>query len=156
PESLPVRRKWLPRSRDASDELKNLHRPSAWLITTDGHEGYDLSHLRNFEKVASTTAKACASCFFNPKLTSVLYLQVPELWDESGDTYVCLHPRTDGQKPSFKVNSSLLASSPSLTLLAHGNLYSTTFNNALSDGAAQDLFLEVPAAPKTDQLDMES
>ncbi|KAI9860906.1 MAG: hypothetical protein M1813_005585 [Trichoglossum hirsutum] len=130
PDSSSIRRKWLPRSRNASDELKNLHRPLAWIITREGSEGYDLSHLKNFEKV-------------------------PELWDESGDTYVCLHPRTDGQKPSFKVNSSLLASSPSLTLLAHGNLYSNTHDNAPSGGAAQDLFLEVPPAPKTDPSDVE-
>jgi hypothetical protein len=65
PDSSSIRRKWLPRSRNASDELKNLHRPSAWIITREGSEGYDLSHLKNFEKVVLTTTKTCASCFFN-------------------------------------------------------------------------------------------
>ncbi|KAH0547837.1 hypothetical protein FGG08_000094 [Glutinoglossum americanum] len=127
----PTRRKWLPRSRNASEDLKNVHRSSAWLITREGYVDYDLSNLKSSGKVL-------------------------ELWDESGDTYVYLHPRTDGPNPSFKVSSSLLASSSSLTLLAHGGLYSNPYNRLSSEVVAQELFLEVPLALKTDPSDKES
>ncbi|KAJ5147035.1 hypothetical protein N7526_000387 [Penicillium atrosanguineum] len=46
--------------------------------------------------------------------------QVPELWNEEGDTYVYLFPHNTGRSASFKVDSTVFAESPSLTFLARG------------------------------------
>lgn len=54
--------------------------------------------------------------------------KVPELWDNEGDTFVYLFPRTSNKGPSFRIDSSVYASSQLLTRLVHGSLY--------SDGAA--------------------
>jgi len=48
--------------------------------------------------------------------------RVPELWDERGDTYVYLFPRASERGPSFKVRSSIFASSALLTELAYGKV----------------------------------
>lgn len=50
--------------------------------------------------------------------------QVPELWDETGDTFVYLFPRTSNKGPSFRIDSSVYAASQLLTRLVHGTLYS--------------------------------
>ncbi|KAF2726060.1 hypothetical protein K431DRAFT_280090 [Polychaeton citri CBS 116435] len=50
---------------------------------------------------------------------------LPELWDQNnGNCLVYLFPKTSGKGPSFKVDSAILASSPLLTRLAFGELYS--------------------------------
>ena len=49
-------------------------------------------------------------------LTSLVGAQhVSELWDEEGDCLVYLFPRTSGKGPSFRIDSSLLASSKMLS-----------------------------------------
>lgn len=50
---------------------------------------------------------------------------MPELWDDQGDTFVYLFPQNTGKAPSFKVDSSIFAASPSLTYLAQGSDPST-------------------------------
>jgi len=50
--------------------------------------------------------------------------KVPELWDEQGDTFVYLFPRTSNKGPSFRIDSSVYAASQTLTRLVHGTLYS--------------------------------
>lgn len=50
--------------------------------------------------------------------------QVPELWDDAGDTFVYLFPRTSGKGPSFRIDSNVYAASQLLTQLVHGTLYS--------------------------------
>jgi hypothetical protein len=49
---------------------------------------------------------------------------VPELWDDAGDTYIYLFPRTSNKGPSFRIDSSVYAASQLLTRLVHGSLYS--------------------------------
>lgn len=49
---------------------------------------------------------------------------MPELWDDQGDTFVYLFPRTSGRGPSFRIDSSVYAASQLLTRLVHGTLYS--------------------------------
>lgn len=49
---------------------------------------------------------------------------MPELWDDQGDTFVYLFPRTSGKGPSFRIDSSVYAASQLLTRLVHGSLYS--------------------------------
>lgn len=51
---------------------------------------------------------------------------VAELWDETGDTLVHLFPQAAGKGPSFRVHSSIFASSITLTQLAHGNVHTQT------------------------------
>ncbi|KAL1643840.1 hypothetical protein SLS61_009068 [Didymella pomorum] len=73
--------------------------PLAWIIGHKGKVPYSLTMLLNGEKV-------------------------PELWDDQGDTFVYLFPRTSGKGPSFKIDSSVYAASQLLTRLVHGSLYS--------------------------------
>jgi hypothetical protein len=47
--------------------------------------------------------------------------KIPELWNEQGDTFVYLFPQNTGRPPSFKVDSTVFAESPSLTYLARGH-----------------------------------
>ncbi|KAF4304802.1 hypothetical protein GTA08_BOTSDO08187 [Botryosphaeria dothidea] len=80
--------------------------PQAWIVGHEGKPDYPVSLLQNAERV-------------------------PELWDEQGDTYVYLYPRTSGKGPCFKVDSTIYASSTVLTQLAYGGIYS---NPAIMNG----------------------
>lgn len=73
--------------------------PQAWIVGHDGKPEYNIAMLQNAEKA-------------------------PELWDEQGDTYVYLYPPTSGRGPSFKIDSTIYASSTVLTQLAYGGIYS--------------------------------
>src|SRR4051812_23479880 len=46
--------------------------------------------------------------------------QIPELWNEQGDTFVYLYPQNAGRPASFKVDSTVFVASPSLNYLARG------------------------------------
>ncbi|KAF2271854.1 uncharacterized protein EI97DRAFT_387025 [Westerdykella ornata] len=83
----------------SSDERLQERGPLAWIVGHQGKLPYDLTLLLNGEKV-------------------------PELWDEEGDTLLYLFPRMAGKGPSFRVDSSLYASSQYMTRLVHGRLYS--------------------------------
>ncbi|KAH2314485.1 hypothetical protein LV164_005879 [Aspergillus fumigatus] len=94
------RRSWIPgRARassvDARPQNTTSQMPSAWIAGLDQKILYDVGRLVRGE-------------------------QVPELWNESGDTYVYLFPQNTGRSPSFKVHSTIFAESPSLTFLARG------------------------------------
>lgn len=84
--------------------------PMAWVIGHRGKVPYNLTMLLNGE-------------------------QVTELWDDEGDTLVYLFPRTSGQGPSFRIDSSLYADSRYMTRLIHGGLYSDQHDgsNSVSD-----------------------
>lgn len=80
---------------------------------------------------------------------------MPELWNsEDGNCLVYLFPRTSGKAASFKVDSSVFGSSPTLTKLAFGDIYS---NEGLAaggdrrqiplDGRAAQLSLNDPSTP---------
>lgn len=73
--------------------------PLAWIVGHKGKVPYNLAMLLGGEKV-------------------------PELWDEQGDTLVYLFPRTSNKGPSFRIDSSVYATSRLLTQLVHGSLYS--------------------------------
>ncbi|KAL1598707.1 hypothetical protein SLS60_007847 [Paraconiothyrium brasiliense] len=73
--------------------------PLAWVVGHKGKVEYSLTMLLNGERV-------------------------PELWDEAGDTLVYLFPRTSDKGPSFRIDSSVYASSQYMTRLLHGQLYS--------------------------------
>ena len=69
--------------------------PNAWIAGLDQKLPYDLGPLSKGE-------------------------QISELWNEQGDTFVYLFPENTGRPASFKVDSSVFASSPTLTYLARG------------------------------------
>ena len=46
------------------------------------------------------------------------------MWDDAGDTFVYLFPRTSNKGASFRIDSSVYAASQLLTRLVHGSLYS--------------------------------
>lgn len=98
------RRSWIPGRTRASSvdtrvppipQLTGESAPSAWIAGLDQKIAYDLSPLARGE-------------------------QIPELWNDAGDTYVYLFPQNTGRPPSFKVHSTVFAESPSLTFLARG------------------------------------
>ncbi|KAA8651643.1 hypothetical protein EYZ11_003910 [Aspergillus tanneri] len=94
------RRSWLPgRARASSVDTRpsaNSQLPSAWIAGLDQKILYDLGPLARGE-------------------------QVPELWNENGDTYVYLFPQNTGRPASFKVHSNVFAESPALNFLARGS-----------------------------------
>ena len=95
---LSKRRSWLPgRSRPESHDGGGAM-PRAWLVEPGQQENikYDLSPLANIQRV-------------------------PELWDDSGDTFIYLHNREHSAEPSFKISSAAFSASRKLSSLAHGN-----------------------------------
>lgn len=94
------RRSWLPTSRNASQAyIPDTQAPRAWIAGHAAKNPYRLTPLIQAQKVS-------------------------ELWDEEGDTLVFLFPKASGKGASFKVNSSLYGSSPTLTHIAAANLHS--------------------------------
>lgn len=81
------RKSWFGRSKSSEREERG---PSAWVVGHPEKRPYDLTVL------------TCAK-------------HVPELWDDSADCVVYLFPRTSGRGPSFRIASSLLASSKLLS-----------------------------------------
>jgi len=77
-----------------------------------------------------------------------------ELWDANdGNCFVYLYPRNSGKGPSFKIDSVVFASSPMLTKLAFGEVYSQTGvvaedrRNMPLDARVPRLALNDPATP---------
>ncbi|KAG6072668.1 hypothetical protein E4U33_003183 [Claviceps sp. LM78 group G4] len=78
------RRSWLPgsgaavRSRSSSVEVGQQHIREAWIMSDGAQPEYNPVLLKNAEKV-------------------------PELWNDNGNVYVYLYPRSAGCGPSFKI-----------------------------------------------------
>ncbi|KAK5128903.1 hypothetical protein LTR85_000236 [Meristemomyces frigidus] len=77
---------------------------------------------------------------------------LPELWDdEDGNCYIYLFPRSSGKGASFRVDSSVFASSPVLTRLAFGDVYSQNPNadrrQMPLDARTQALSMNDPSTP---------
>ncbi|KAH8708442.1 hypothetical protein GQ44DRAFT_691027 [Phaeosphaeriaceae sp. PMI808] len=100
------------------EEVNGVHNsPLAWIVGHKGKVPYNLAMLLTGEKV-------------------------PELWDEAGDTFVYLFPRTSNKGPSFRIDSSVYGASHLLTRLVHGSLYSepgTATPQELSDRSSRRL-----------------
>ncbi|PWY64052.1 choriogenin Hminor [Aspergillus heteromorphus CBS 117.55] len=92
------RRSWMPgraRASSVDPRANNAASPSAWIAGLEQKIMYDLEPLARGE-------------------------QIPELWNESGDTYVYLFPHNTGRPASFKVHRTVFVESPSLRDLAMG------------------------------------
>ncbi|KAK3725365.1 hypothetical protein LTR37_000335 [Vermiconidia calcicola] len=82
--------------------------------------------------------------------TLVNGLPMQEMWDDAdGNCFVYLFPRNSGKGPSLKVDSAIFASSPVLTKLAFGDLYS---NNAIQSGG--DRRQQMPLDARTQELSL--
>ncbi|KAF2642101.1 hypothetical protein P280DRAFT_468550 [Massarina eburnea CBS 473.64] len=92
-------------SEDSVAEAGAGEPPLAWVVGHSGKVSYNLTMLLNGEVV-------------------------PELWDDQGDTFVYLYPRTSTKGPSFRIDSSAYASSQFMTRLVHGRLYSESASGA--------------------------
>ncbi|KAL9099478.1 MAG: hypothetical protein Q9163_005029 [Psora crenata] len=92
------RRTWMPgRSVQVPENGHDAAQSAqAWIITPEEKIHYDLTPLLEFKPV-------------------------PELWGEGFDTLIYLHDRASGLGPSFRVDSTLFASSRKLVEAAHGN-----------------------------------
>ena len=90
------RRSWFGKSGLKKD---NERGPAAWVIGHHDKPPFDLAALMQGQPV-------------------------PEIWDEDGDCLVYLFPRITRKGPSFRIDSSVFASSPVLTKMAFGDLYS--------------------------------
>lgn len=84
--------------------------------------------------------------------------KIPELWNEQGDTYVYLFPESTGRPPSFKVDSTIFAASPTLTFLARGNdskvdnLERQARSISLGSQVASPVTPVTPVSPSQDNL----
>ncbi|MCJ1247090.1 hypothetical protein MMC30_004301 [Trapelia coarctata] len=94
---LTKKRSWMPgRSHNRSESEASIG-PSqqAWVVTPHGQEPYDISYLLKAQPV-------------------------PDLWDASGNTLIHLFPQEAGLGASFRLDSTLVASSRVLSNLIHG------------------------------------
>ncbi|KAL1962382.1 hypothetical protein VTN77DRAFT_9721 [Rasamsonia byssochlamydoides] len=93
---LSKRKSWMPgKLRSPSSMDVRVHEYEAWVAGLDQKIPYDLGPLSRGEVIT-------------------------ELWNEQGDTFVYLFPQATRRPPSFKVDSTIFADSPSLTYLARG------------------------------------
>ncbi|KAL8652382.1 MAG: hypothetical protein Q9226_004297 [Calogaya cf. arnoldii] len=120
-QKLSKRRSWLPGISRPTSQVGEVQLPKAWLIAPSSSDKtpYDVSALANSEKV-------------------------PELWNESGDVIIYLHPKDVYRGPSFRVESSVFAASRKLTAMARGKLnYALPMTNTLEDQMRQ-ITLQLP------------
>ncbi|KAK3395839.1 hypothetical protein B0T20DRAFT_395699 [Sordaria brevicollis] len=103
-----ARRSWFGGRSRSNSEVNKGDSNAAWIVAPDSKADYSTANLLNGEKV-------------------------PELWNESGNLFVYLHPPTSGRGPSFKVHDYLVSSSQLLLSEITG------FNNPRKASAAGSL-----------------
>ncbi|KAL8996502.1 MAG: hypothetical protein Q9169_004011 [Polycauliona sp. 2 TL-2023] len=120
-QKLAKRRSWLPGKSRPTSQMGDVQLPKAWLIAPSGQHKtpYDVSALVNFEKV-------------------------PELWDESGNVTIFLHPKEAYRGPSFRVESSVFAASRKLTLMAQGRVDTRLPTANTLETQTQQMTLQLP------------
>ncbi|KAH8591283.1 hypothetical protein B0O99DRAFT_519751, partial [Bisporella sp. PMI_857] len=129
PDTSTIRKRasWLPgmgpksRTRSSSPDITSTQGVAAWINGIDGKKEYKLNHL-HFDKV-------------------------PELWDnEQGNVLVYLFPRDSGRDATFKIRSSVLASSRLLKALVQDDLDTggDTRSSLRTEKSSEDLELYLP------------
>ncbi|KAL8689297.1 MAG: hypothetical protein Q9224_004670, partial [Gallowayella concinna] len=120
-QKITKRRSWLPSKSRPVSQAGEVQLPKAWIIAPSNLDKtpYDVSALVNFQKV-------------------------PELWNESGDVTIFLHPKEAYRGPSFRLESSVFAASRKLTSMARGRA-----NNVLPivrtlEDQTQQMTLQLP------------
>ncbi|KAG5984031.1 hypothetical protein E4U55_006260 [Claviceps digitariae] len=113
-----LHRSWLSgggaRSRSASVDVSRQHTSEAWVMSDDAQPEYNPTFLRNAEKV-------------------------PELWNENGNVYVYLYPRTAGCGPSFKVPEFVVGTSYVFNELIYVEGHSPVTDRMTSFGGRDNL-----------------
>ncbi|KAK4151670.1 hypothetical protein C8A00DRAFT_45163 [Chaetomidium leptoderma] len=100
------RRSWFPGGRSrASSDVSKPTTPGAWIMSPDNQVDYNPALLVNGEKV-------------------------PELWSETGNVYVYLHPKESNRGPCFKVADYIFSPSAVLVELLVTEMMATTSHNA--------------------------
>ncbi|KAF4550723.1 Hypothetical protein D9617_16g015120 [Elsinoe fawcettii] len=89
---------WFGKSKDKKDVER---RPGAWIVAPGhpGRIGYDVATLEAGQPVR-------------------------ELWDDAGNCFIHLFPKSSNKGPSFRIDSAVFSSSPKLTKKAFGKIYS--------------------------------
>ncbi|KAL8726218.1 MAG: hypothetical protein Q9166_006843 [cf. Caloplaca sp. 2 TL-2023] len=120
-QKITKRRSWLPTKSRPVSQVEDVQLPKAWILAPSSLDKtpYDVSALANFQKV-------------------------PELWNESGDVTVYLHPKEAYRGPSFRVESSVFAASRRLTSMARGNVNYTFPMTKTHEEPAQQMTLQLP------------
>ena len=111
---LSKKKSWLPgklHGRTASGSIIDPG-PLAWIISPVAKTIYDISYLANGQVNRPALRK---------RILMLTEKQVPELWDDRGDTFVHLFSKDASEGPSFRINSSLIASSKTLTSFMRGD-----------------------------------
>ncbi|CCF42301.1 choriogenin Hminor [Colletotrichum higginsianum] len=112
-----LRRSWLPgggRSRSNSQDVTAASNSSqAWVLSPDTPGEYNTSFLLNAEKV-------------------------PELWNENGNVYVYLQPRSSNAGPSFKVPSFSIINSVIFNELIQAEMASPTSRSRAKSFGGRD------------------
>ncbi|EGO51872.1 hypothetical protein NEUTE1DRAFT_125490 [Neurospora tetrasperma FGSC 2508] len=80
------RRSWFGGRSGSNSAANKGDSNAAWIVAPDSKAEYSTANLLNGDKV-------------------------PELWNESGNLFIYLHPPTSGRGPSFKVHDYLVSSS---------------------------------------------
>jgi len=116
-----LRRSWLPggggsrsNSQDVTAANKNFQ---SWVLSPDTPGEYNTSFLLNAEKV-------------------------PELWNENGNVYVYLQPRSSNSGPSFKVPGFSIINSVIFNELIQAEMASTGRSRARSFGGRDSLSVD--------------
>ena len=121
-------RGWL-RSRSRSRSRSNIKAgPTAWIVGLEKRVEYNVTPMLNADKVRSIDHISVHVFSHFWRMKSLDEIQVPELWNPEGDTFIYLYPKNSGCKPSFRIESSVYSSSALLTRLAHGSLYTNPAN----------------------------
>ncbi|KAI9792473.1 MAG: hypothetical protein M1833_001086 [Piccolia ochrophora] len=137
------RRSWRVRSRaNSAADPEQVHQFGFWIPLSDGKIPYDATPLLTGQRVSPLRPVP------QPDTDRI---QVSDVWNEEGDTFVHLFPNNANKGPSFKVDSSVFSSSSTLNFLANGGY--TNRRHASLDDATRGLFLNVPASPPMDPLD---
>ncbi|KAL8858137.1 MAG: hypothetical protein Q9178_005314 [Gyalolechia marmorata] len=120
-QKLAKRRSWLPGKSRPTSQIGDVQLPKAWVIAPSNLEKtpYDVSALAKFEKVS-------------------------ELWNETGDVVVFLHPKEAYRGPSFRVESSVFAASRKLTSMARGRVNYNCLTPTTLEDQTQQMSLQLP------------
>ena len=140
PRATDQRRRWRSRSRGDSTDAPRLG-PPHWICTDGQRDAYDVSALVGAQKVCHHPRRST--------LHDLIVRQISELWDDHGDTLVYLvaqgrRPAT----PSFRVHSSLYASSLRLISLADDGQSGAPRRHVSPERATNHLRLTAAESPR--------
>ncbi|KAL8804902.1 MAG: hypothetical protein Q9182_002304 [Xanthomendoza sp. 2 TL-2023] len=120
-QKITKRRSWMPGKSHPVSQAGEVQFPKAWIIAPSSLDKtpYDVAALANFQKV-------------------------PELWNDSGDVTIFLHPKEAYRGPSFRLESSVFAASRKLTSMARGRASHVLPSMRTLEDQTQQMTLQLP------------